>query len=58
MIQSLYSHSVLVICNVSAYCSGTNDSDAFLISHLDHLPCLSLRDPLSNYGDSMDLRVK
>lgn len=45
-------------CDLAAYRSGANDSDAFLISHLNYLPCLSFRDALSYDGNSVDLKTQ
>lgn len=53
-LRSLHSQSILLI-DKAAYRSWANDSDTFLISHLDQLPCLGFRDSFSYNGNGVNL---
>lgn len=43
---------------MASYCSGADDGDTFLISHLDYLPRLCFRNALSYDGDGVDLKTE
>lgn len=43
---------------MTAYRSGADDGDTFLISHFNYLPCLSFRNALSYDCDSVNLKTQ
>ena len=51
-------NNLLQYCHLSAYRSRADDSDAFLVGHLDYLPRLSFGDSLGYDGDGVDLKTQ